>query len=290
MITLDLHKKLSAPRGEMDLSFRTQVKPGEIIALYGESGAGKTSILRMIAGLMTPDWGKISVNEKSWLDSSDKINLPPHQRKIGLVFQDYALFPNMTIRENLIFALEKNQDDHIVDELITITELGLLQHKKPDSLSGGQKQRAALARALVRTPDILMLDEPLSAIDYSMRQKLQDFLLTIHQKYQPTTFLVTHSISEIFRLAHRVMVIHQGQIIKDGSPVEVFSKNNNHSDLKLRGEVIHVEKIKNTIRLTILIGEDIIKYDMQDNTETSFTIGDKIILKGNSDQLELTNL
>ncbi len=288
MITLDLHKKLSAPKGEMELSIQTQINPGEIIALYGESGAGKTSVLRMIAGLMTPDWGKITVKDKSWLDSSDKINLPPHQRKIGLVFQDYALFPNMTVRENLIFALEKNQDKTIVDELITITELGLLQHKKPESLSGGQKQRAALARALVRTPDILMLDEPLSAIDYSMRQKLQDFLLTIHQKYNPTILLVTHSISEIFRLANRVMVIHQGQIIKDGSPVEVFSKNNNHSDLMLRGEVINIEKVKDAIRLTILIGEDIIKYVLQEQPASTFKIGDKIVLKGSSTQLDLS--
>ena len=158
MIELSLHKELISSGGKMFLNIDISLKPGKFITLYGESGAGKTSTLRMLAGLMNPDQGKIRVNNSVWLDTDKKVKLKPQQRDIGYVFQDYALFPNMTVRKNLEYALDKRQDKSIIDELIDIIELTELQYRKPESLSGGQKQRVALARALVRQPKILLLD------------------------------------------------------------------------------------------------------------------------------------
>ncbi len=149
MIQIALQKKLGAANGEMQLDVDIEIEEGMLVTLYGNSGAGKTSILRMIAGLLQPERGLISVNEKCWLDTSRGISLTPQQRKTGFVFQDYALFPNMTVKENLAYALEKGQSKAIVEELIRIVELRDLQQRKPSELSGGQKQRVALARALV---------------------------------------------------------------------------------------------------------------------------------------------
>ena len=132
--------------------------------------------MRLIAGLETPDSGVIEVDGEVWFDSGKKINLPPQRRSIGFVFQDYALFPTMSVRDNLLFAAESAQQRHNVDELLELIELTNLAHRLPSTLSGGQKQRVALARALVRHPKILLLDEPLSALDPTMRQKLQDEL------------------------------------------------------------------------------------------------------------------
>jgi len=153
MISTSLHKTLQTANGIMPLDIELDIYPGEFVTIYGESGAGKTSILKMLAGLLTPDYGKIIVDGTTWLDTSRKINLAPQKRKIGFVFQDYALFPNMSVRKNITYALAKDQDIQIVEELIEITELGDLQHQKPNLLSGGQRQRVALARALVQQPN-----------------------------------------------------------------------------------------------------------------------------------------
>ena len=173
MIEIFLQKKLNASSGDMLLEVKTNIEQGQFVTLYGKSGAGKTSTLRMLAGLLKPDSGKISIHGNLLLDTSNQINLSPQKRKIGFVFQDYALFPNMTIIENLSFALNKNQDKKILDELIEIMEIGDLRNQKPHRLSGGQQQRVAVARALVQKPALLLLDEPLSALDEEMRNKIQ---------------------------------------------------------------------------------------------------------------------
>ena len=180
MIHIDLQKTLKSAHGEMNLDIKITIEKGEFVTLYGDSGAGKTSTFRMIAGLLKADSGKIRVNENTWFDASSRINLPPQKRKVGFVFQDYALFPNMTVRQNLEYALDKNQDRNIITQLIETVELGQLQNRKPETLSGGQKQRVALARALVQKPEILLLDEPMSALDSKMRLKLQDYILKVH--------------------------------------------------------------------------------------------------------------
>ncbi|HYH56709.1 MAG TPA: ATP-binding cassette domain-containing protein, partial [Anseongella sp.] len=141
MIELNVHKKLRSASGEMSLEVNLEIERESFLTLYGKSGAGKTSLLRMLAGLLSPDRGRITVNGGCWLDTGKGINLPPQKRRTGFVFQEPSLFPNMSVKENLAFALGKRQDRKIIGELIEITELGELQDRRPATLSGGQKQR-----------------------------------------------------------------------------------------------------------------------------------------------------
>ena len=184
----------------MQLDVEFTIQEGELVTLYGPSGAGKTTVLRMLCGLSTPDEGRISVRGQPWLDSAKKINLKPQHRDIGIVFQDYALFPNLTVKENLRYALKQDQPDAIVNELLEMMELTNLHDKKPELLSGGQRQRVALARAIVRKPRILLLDEPMSALDTALRVKIQDYILRVHEQFKLTTILVSHDIMEVIRL------------------------------------------------------------------------------------------
>jgi molybdate transport system ATP-binding protein len=223
MIEIQITRKLHGADGELNLQFETQIKPGELVTIYGPSGAGKSSVLRMIAGLLKPNSGKIIVGGQVWFDKNEKIDLKTASRDIGMVFQEYSLFPNMTVRGNLEFALQKGQPKNVVAEILELTQLENLQDKKPALLSGGQKQRVALARALIRKPKILLLDEPLSALDSGMRAKLQDYILEYHQKFNLTTILVSHDYNEIVKLSKRVLLLEGGIIQKDGPPLAVFS-------------------------------------------------------------------
>lgn len=218
MIELDLEKSLFGPEGRMKLTVSCQINEGELVGLYGPSGAGKSSVLRMISGLMEPDAGTLHVSGEVWYDRERKVNLKPQKRNMGMVFQEYSLFPNMTVRENLEFALEKGQDPGIVSEMLERVGLEKLEAKKPMVLSGGQKQRVALARAMVRKPGILLLDEPLSALDMKMRGRLQEYIVQFHKDYALTTLLVSHDASEIRRMAERILVLENGQFSFDGDP------------------------------------------------------------------------
>jgi molybdate transport system ATP-binding protein len=222
MMVINLQRKLVGAHGELHLQFETEIKKGELVTLYGPSGAGKSSVLRMLAGLMNADQGTIQIGNETWYDHSKRIFIKPQHRSIGMVFQDHSLFPNMTVRENLAFALEKGQSNGIIDELLQITELTTLAHSRPALLSGGQKQRVALARALVRKPELLLLDEPLSALDTDLRRKLQDYILQVHQQFNLTTILVSHDLPEVIKMSPRMLVLENGRIAKEGSPKEIL--------------------------------------------------------------------
>lgn len=278
MINIDLHKKLQAAAGEMNLRLQLAFTPGNFIALYGESGAGKTSTLRMLAGLLKPDQGKIIINNKTWFDSEKKINIPPQQRKIGFVFQDYALFPNMSIRENLEFALRKGQAKSIVSELIDLVELGELQSRKPTTLSGGQKQRVALARALVQQPELLLLDEPLSALDNKIRLKLQDYLLQVHKQYGLTTILISHDIGEIIKLADEIVTLEKGQVVHRGTPDDLFINKNISGKFRFNGEVLKIEKQEVVYILTALVHSSVVKVIIDEQKAAELKVGDRVIL------------
>ncbi len=278
MIRFSFHKKLKAADGEMQLQLDCKIEKGQVLALYGESGAGKTSILRMLAGLMSPEKGHIEVNGEIWLDSNSGIDLKPQKRKTGFVFQDYALFPNMTVRQNLEFALDKHQEKNIVNDLIEIIELGDLQHRKPETLSGGQKQRTALARALVRRPQLLLLDEPLSALDYAMRSKLQDHILQVHRQFNLTTILVSHEVSEVFKMADYVLELELGKVIRQGTPSSIFSGNDFSVNLfEMVGEVVGIIQKDGKAIYQILIGRQVINIS-PNNLTGEFSVGDKIVL------------
>ncbi|WP_416443041.1 sulfate/molybdate ABC transporter ATP-binding protein [Leeuwenhoekiella sp. A16] len=278
MIHIDLQKTLKSAHGEMHLDIKITIEKGQFVTLYGDSGAGKTSTFRMIAGLLKADSGKISVNEKKWFDADSRINLPPQKRKVGFVFQDYALFPNMTVRQNLEYALHKNQDETIISQLIETAELGELQNRKPETLSGGQKQRVALARALVQKPEILLLDEPMSALDSKMRLKLQDYILKVHRDFNLTTILISHEIGEIFKLSEQVFVLENGIITSNGSPDTVFGHNTLSAKFRFTGEILNIQKEEVVYILTVLIGNNLVKIIAQQSEINAFNIGDKVLV------------
>ena len=262
----------------MVLDLELNIAKGEFVTLFGESGAGKTSTLRMLSGLLKPDSGIITVDETTWFDSHKKINLIPQQRKVGYVFQDYALFPNMTVRQNLEYALQRNQDKDIIEELLDLAQLNELQQRKPETLSGGQKQRVALARALVQRPDILILDEPLSALDLKMRIKLQEYLLQIHKKYKLTTILVSHDIGEIVKLSDCVFELQNGRVIKKGTASDFFGLNKTSAKFRFSGEVLKIVHEDVVYVISVLIGNDIIKVVSDRREANGLKVGDQVLV------------
>jgi len=185
----------------------------------GESGSGKTTLLRVLAGLEKAE-GKITVEDATWLNGQKM--LPPQQREIGFVFQDYALFENMNVEENLLFV---NDDRALAKKLLEMTELSRLSHRNVKGLSGGQKQRVSLCRAMMKQPKLLLMDEPLSALDPAMRKKLQDEILKLHKTFGTTTIMVSHDTDASYHLSDRILVLDHGEIIADGSPEEIFEKS-----------------------------------------------------------------
>lgn len=278
MINFQLSKALYASGGSMHLNLDLSIKKGQFVTLYGVSGAGKTSTLRMLAGLLKPDNGYINVNGTYWLNTNKRVNIPPQKRNIGYVFQDYALFPNMTVLENLEFAEGKLNRKSIISELIKIIELEDLQHRKPDTLSGGQKQRVALARALVQQPEILLLDEPLSALDIKIRLKLQDYILKVHKQYNLTTILISHDIGEIHKLSDHVIEIKNGKIHRQGSPTAFFVNQNISGKFKFTGEVLTIKKEDVVYVVSVLIYNEIVQIIAQKDEITSLHIGDRVVV------------
>ena len=245
--------------GRLPLEVECHVEEGNFVTIYGPSGAGKTTMLRILAGLLRPEYGKIKIGHDTWLDSDNGIYVPPQNREVGLVFQDFALFPNMTVKQNLEYALDKGISSDIIDELLIMMELDKLGNRKPDTLSGGQKQRVALARALVRKPKLLLLDEPLSALDFEMRARLQDYILEIHRKFNLTTFLVSHDLGEIFKMSEFMIHLQDGQIIRQGSPSQIFSNHQISSKFQFVGEVLDIKKEDVIYVIRVLIGNSIVK-------------------------------
>ena len=272
---VNLKKRLFTAAGEILLNVSFDVAEGEMISLFGPSGSGKTTILRMLAGLTLADEGRIQVNGETWFDSERKQNLNARHRRVGFTFQDYALFPNMTLRENLRYAQPARDEKH-VDELLQLFDLEALSQRKPDVLSGGQQQRVALARALARKPKLLLLDEPLSAVDPGMRTKLQDEILAMHKKYGITTILVSHDLPEVFKLTSRVLVLKDGEIIRQGNPFEVFSGSKISGKVQLVAEVLKIEKEDIIDILTLLVGNTIVKVAVSDQQKQNYKAGDKV--------------
>jgi molybdate transport system ATP-binding protein len=237
-------KMLHTARGHQWFDAAFQAKQGEILAISGPSGAGKTTLLRILAGLTAVDSGRIQIDNETWLDSSRRINLPTRHRSIGFVFQDFALFPHMTVRQQLEFAKPKNSDTRVIDELLELMDLEALQQQRPALLSGGQQQRVAIARAIARKPRLLLLDEPLSALDDEMRHKLQDYILKARQRYQLTIFLVSHHLPEIFRLADSAIHLDQGRIVKQGLPADVFPQKEHNQTMPIITSIIRMLPLK----------------------------------------------
>ncbi len=197
----------------------------DFAVLFGRSGSGKTTALRCIAGLETPDSGTISINDKVYFDSKKKVNLPPQKRKIGYMFQENALFPHMNVRQNIEFGLKGRSSAEKmerVNEMLDLVGIEELEFAYPDELSGGQKQKVALARALAPDPEVLLLDEPFSALDTVVRLKLRKELKAIQKKLGIPVVFITHDPVEAFTIADRMVVFDDGRVQQLGSPEDVF--------------------------------------------------------------------
>ncbi len=278
MISLELYKILKTSEGDLPLDISFQINDGEFITIEGHSGAGKTTVLRLIAGLVKPERGRLVVNGMEWLDTGKNFYLPPQKRNVGFVFQEYSLFPNMTVYENIRYALNGKSGLSQVEEAMEIMELEQLKDRYPLNLSGGQKQRAALARAIVRKPEILLLDEPLSALDSEMRTRLQDYILKVHRLLKLTTIMVSHDISEIFKMSDRVIRLDKGKIINEGAAQEVFHKKYISGKFKFTGDVLDVEKDDVVFIVSVLIGNNIVKVIASREEAEELRTGDKVMI------------
>jgi molybdate transport system ATP-binding protein len=275
LIAFTLHKTLHGASGALTLEVQASIEPGGFVALSGPSGAGKTTILRMLAGLADPDRGRIDVNGETWFDSDRRIRLSPQKRSIGFVFQDYALFPNLSVRQNVAYATGKN-DAGWIDELLELTGLSALQHRLPATLSGGQKQRAALARAIARKPALLLLDEPLSALDAGLRGQLQDDLAALHRRFGLTTLLVSHDIGEVFKLARHVLRLERGKIVQAGTPAEVFLRKRLAGRFNLHAQVLAIRREEVVHIVSLLIGQDMVEVIASEDEVAALKPGDTI--------------
>ncbi len=275
MLELQLQKQLHSVSGALQLDVQLSVEPQAFVTIFGPSGAGKSTILRMLAGLTSPDQGCLSVDGVTWFNARKKISLPPQQRSIGFVFQDYALFPHLSVLENVAYGAGKGQAAWL-DRLLSMTGLTQLRHHLPASLSGGQKQRVALARALARKPKLLLLDEPLSALDGPLRAQLQDELQNLHQECGLTTILVSHDIGEVFKLSHQVHLLEQGKISRSGTPAEVFLQQRLQGKLNLRAQVLAIRQEEVIYVLSLLIGQDMIEIIAAQEEVAGLKVGDMI--------------
>lgn len=281
-ITANIYKPLQGVNGAFALEANFRVVSGEFVALYGPSGVGKTTLLRCLAGLDHPTSGEISVQAQGqnqiWFNSQQRIQLVPQHRRVGYMFQDYALFPNMTVRDNITFGLRSGASRQRVDELLAMMELGGLQHQKPVTLSGGQKQRVALARALASEPAILLLDEPLSALDATIRARLQDEILKLQRSTGITTIMVSHDVGEVYKLANRVLVMEAGKIVQQGTPVEVFSAGQTSGKFRFTGEILVIEAMDVMFALTVLVGNQIVRVVAMPEEAVNLRVGNTVML------------
>lgn len=270
MLKIDILKALKGSSGKMDLTINLEIKEHDFVALSGASGSGKTTLLRILAGLEEAE-GKISLEDESWLEK--KKSLPAQKRGIGFVFQDYALFDNMSVEQNLLYV---NKDKELAEHLLSLTHLQALKDRRPATLSGGQKQRVSLCRALMNRPKLLLMDEPLSALDPQMRTKLQHDILKLHKEFGTTTIMVSHDPSEIYRLASRVLVLEQGKVIQDGSAKDIFLRTHGSQKFSLRGELLDIIKADVIYIAIVSIGQQIVEVVLDEAEAKTLKIGEQV--------------
>lgn len=270
MISLNIKKELHGSNGVMNLDINLSLQNGEFVALSGDSGSGKTTLLRVLAGLEEAS-GEIIVDGEIWLN--EKIKKPIQKRDIGFVFQDYALFPNLSVIDNLLYV---KKDKDLAKQLLSLTDLYELKNRYPNSLSGGQKQRVSLCRALMKRPKILLMDEPLSALDPHMRLKLQDEILTLHKEFKTTTIMVSHDPSEMYKLASRVLVLKDGKIIDDGLPKDILLKTQGSQKFSFEGVLLDIIKVDVINIAIVAIGQQIVEVVISNIEAQSLVIGEKV--------------
>lgn len=232
-----ISKRLPAAGREFTLEIDIEVAPA-ITILFGASGAGKTTLLDCIAGLSTPDAGNITIGEKSFFDSDSGVDLPVHGRRIGYVFQELALFPHLSVTQNIRYGLarvDREEQKRRIDAILESFRITHLLDRKPGEISGGEQQRVALARALVTDPRVLLLDEPLAGLDAPTKAKIINDLRAWNRAHNIPIFYVTHTREEVFALGDRVIVLDNGHVVAQGTPHEVMSAPQQETVAQLAG-------------------------------------------------------
>jgi molybdate transport system ATP-binding protein len=275
MISINVSKKLLTSEGPITFSVHLEINKREFISFFGPSGAGKTTTLRMLAGLTKPDTGSIIVNGQVWFDSEKKINIPVQKRNIGFVFQDYALFPTMTVRQNLEYAAGKNSMS--IGAIMETMALNTFANTYPADLSDGQCQRVALARALVRSPQILLLDEPLSALDWQLRCTLQNEIIKLHNQFNLTSVIVTHDITEIFKMTDKVAVFGNGTVLRQGTPDLVFG-NRLSTRFRVIGKIVAFKTSEVASVMTVQVGDSLTQIVVDTEEAAHYKAGDEVIV------------
>lgn len=270
MIEIAIEKELLGSLGKMALSINLTIDAQSFVALSGQSGSGKTTLLRILAGLEKAK-GRLVINDEVWLDA--KQSLPTQKREIGFVFQDYALFPNMSVLDNLLFV---TNDKKLAFSLLEMTEMTELHARMPMSLSGGQKQRVSLCRAMMNRPKLLLMDEPLSALDPLMRTKLQHEILTLHKEFKTTTIMVSHDPSEMYRLSNRVIVLSQGKVVQDGEAKHVLLRTQGSQKFSFEGELLDIIKVDVIYIAIVSIGQQIVEVVLDASEARELSVGDSV--------------
>jgi molybdate transport system ATP-binding protein len=277
VIRFSLKKKLHGAQGDFLLELEFEMGADELIVILGPSGSGKTTLLRMLAGLEKPEEGFIEVKGEVWYDSKRGINLPPQKRDVGFVFQDYALFPNMSLFENIAFGMKK-KDTQRVMELLRLAGLEQLKDKKPSGLSGGQKQRVALLRALAREPKLLLLDEPLSALDPETAITLREEIKKFQRSFNIPTIMVSHNREDALSLASRVLLLSEGKIKSVGKPKDVLFSRRESPKFSLNGIVLEKEIAEYACILSVAVGSEVVQVVVPKDQEKEFKPGDRVLL------------
>ncbi|MCG3659350.1 ABC transporter ATP-binding protein [Aliarcobacter butzleri] len=270
MIEIKINKPLHGSNGTMNLDIDLNINKGEFVALSGLSGSGKTTLLRVLAGLENAT-GTLKIDNEYWLN--EKYSKDSQKRDIGFVFQDYALFPNFTVLQNLLYV---KKDKELAKHLLDMTDMYELKDRYPNSLSGGQKQRVSLCRALMNKPKLLLMDEPLSALDPQMRTKLQNEILTLHKEFNTTTIMVSHDPSEMYRLASRVLVLDYGKIVNDGLPKDILLKTKGSQKFSFEGELLDIVRVDVIDIAIISIGQQLVEIVLTKEESKTLKIGQKV--------------
>ncbi|WP_323592553.1 ABC transporter ATP-binding protein [Aliarcobacter butzleri] len=270
MIEIKINKPLHGSNGTMNLDIDLNINKGEFVAISGLSGSGKTTLLRILAGLENAT-GTLKIDNEYWLN--EKYSKDSQKRDIGFVFQDYALFPNFTVLQNLLYV---KKDKELAKHLLDMTDMYELKDRYPNSLSGGQKQRVSLCRALMNKPKLLLMDEPLSALDPQMRTKLQNEILTLHKEFNTTTIMVSHDPSEMYRLASRVLVLDYGKIVNDGLPKDILLKTKGSQKFSFEGELLDIVRVDVIDIAIISIGQQLVEIVLTKEESKTLKIGQKV--------------
>lgn len=278
MIVVRCRKALQSARGPIDLTVDLSIEEGECAAVFGESGSGKTTVLRMIAGLVRPDEGYIKVGGRVLFDSTAGLDVPTQQRRTGMVFQDHNVFPNMTVWENVRYAMRSDADIPFGEELLKAADLDALRDAFPARLSGGQRQRVAFIRTMVNRPDLLLLDEPFSSLDTAMRIRLQDEVAAWQRKYGVTAIIVSHDVSEVMRLSNRVFCLSHGKVTAAGTPEEVFVRQRLTSKFKLVGTVAAIAHDGVVAIVTVVVGSELVRVVADEDEAKALVVGDTVLV------------